>query len=685
MDFSTSARTTAFVVPAAARISALLLAVLGIFFCNNATILAAILLFGIVPWLYRVGGGWNYLRFVAFVLAPIATALLVVWGLLVKAPPGEPMGSSPSGGMLYAAIVSLRLAVLSGLFQALFQGLKGNEMLRSLREWGVSGDLLVIALATFAMVPEGKLRAEQVLMSRSARGLIGKRGWLNSNRQLPFILRPMLGWALRSAVQRAELWHHRGLLERLNTPCIQPLLGGTRNISDDVLAARAPSLHPQECTSSSWICIGSFHEFACEIRPGTISALVGANFSGRTDALRMLVGLQELPAGEVRVHGDGAYVGPETHASMSGLAHTVADELALYMDRAGDWAAVSSLVELFGLTSLATRNPTTLSGGEQASLALTCAAARKPSVLAVDCAFEQLDVTLRTRFMTWLSECGRNLMTTVIADNRFDELLPDELQVLNTIAEIDGWLSGAGESCLQVEPISVDTLTYRRSANPFTLRAEKVAFAYKKASQVLNGVDLELKPGSIYILEGPNGVGKSTLAKLLCGVQKPNSGAFFRDGHLYRPWDTPGRDVAYHFQNPDVQLFETSVTAEVTAGAVAHGMTPDALECQTRQLLEVFGLALVSNKHPLDLPFVLRKRVAMAATLASGCPWMILDEPTLGQDRQSVDGIAKLLDHLTQAGNGVIVISHSAAFKSKLANAIRITVSEGRILVKGEE
>ncbi len=80
--------------------------------------------------------------------------------------------------------------------------------------------------------------------------------------------------------------------------------------------------------------------------------------------------------------------------------------------------------------------------------------------------------------------------------------------------------------------------------------------------------------------------------------------------------------------------------------------------------MAAFGLTDMAHMHPLDLPFVLRKRVALAATLAMGCPWMILDKPTLGQDDETVLSLANIIERLLANGLGIVIISHSRWFRS---------------------
>jgi len=87
---------------------------------------------------------------------------------------------------------------------------------------------------------------------------------------------------------------------------------------------------------------------------------------------------------------------------------------------------------------------------------------------------------------------------------------------------------------------------------------------------------------------------------------------------------------------------------------------------RTEALMKAFGLSGLKEDHPLEMPFVIRKRIALAATLAMGCPWLILDEPILGQDHTSALALKSMIDQMSSKGFGIVVISHSEWFRSLL-------------------
>jgi energy-coupling factor transport system ATP-binding protein len=166
---------------------------------------------------------------------------------------------------------------------------------------------------------------------------------------------------------------------------------------------------------------------------------------------------------------------------------------------------------------------------------------------------------------------------------------------------------------------------------------------------VLANLNLKLEPGKVYRLAGPNGAGKSTLARILCGILRLNSGRIFVNGSAFDPYPHPGTLVRLHFQNPDAQLFGEPVRNELSS-------LPPSL----REAAALFaGLIPFLDTHPFDLPFVLRKRLALTLIFHTVAPWLIFDEPTVGLDEEAQSIIAACIDRLASAGYGVIFISHN--------------------------
>jgi energy-coupling factor transport system ATP-binding protein len=528
------------------------------------------------------------------------------------------------------------------------------------------------------MIPEGQLRAHQIITARYARGLIVKRSRLAALAQLPHVLRPLVAWTVRAALDRADLWIHRGLLEKVQENLRRPVV-----VAEDPLEGspetRNALVVEDTRTPPEVVQIRSFEDLQQLAVANPLMAVLGSNFSGRTNALRRVAGLDPIN-GAISSAGAGAYVGAEVHAAISGLARTVDEELRIYR-AASIEASPYPLARGLGLDALLTHEATTLSGGEQAALAIACALALHPKSLAIDCAFEQLDDEKRRIVMKRISSPALANCTRLIADNRFEELSNDDRACFDTICLIESQLANVDVAvAAEAEPITRD-FTYRLSTAPFALELRQLSFAYgaNRGAPVLENVSATLLPGHTYILNGQNGAGKSTLAKLLCGTLKPRSGVLCAAGKPFSPWLTPGRSVGYHFQNADVQLFCGTVAEELVVGAHAHWSDTATARAYAADVLRSFGLERLATRHPLDLPYVIRKRVALAASITAGAPWLILDEPTLGQDDSAAAALAMIIDQIASTGAGVIVISHSDAFRRSLEKASVLHIESGRL------
>lgn len=191
-------------------------AVLGSLVCTDLHLLCgaflAVLALSVVADVAR-----RFIRFLAAIMLPLALALTVVWVGVMGAPPGSPMGTDRRAALEYTLLIVLRLAVCSGLFQVTLLSIAPEQLLPTLRALRLQKEIAVMVLSTLIILPELRLRADQVLTARLARGLFGQPTLRNKLRQLPWMLGPLVSWTLRSALQRAETWEHRDLLDRLSS------------------------------------------------------------------------------------------------------------------------------------------------------------------------------------------------------------------------------------------------------------------------------------------------------------------------------------------------------------------------------------------------------------------------------------------------------------------------------------
>lgn len=367
--------------------------------------------------------------------------------------------------------------------------------------------------------------------------------------------------------------------------------------------------------------------------------IAGPNFSGRSAALR-----ERLK----NIAPTAFFIGPYAEAALSGLTSTVADEVAIYQSDAPNREAFTQL----DFEAYATRKPPTLSGGEQMLLALHCFSTSRYRAIGIDTALEQLDPENRNKALSYLA---RNEIDTVLTDNRIDNL--------------DGWTSTtlqATDAAFLCDLERVTSALAPRTAP--TIQIDRLSFCYPGGRDIFRDMNLTLAPGTIYRLVGHNGAGKTTLFRLLAGVLAPTGGGMTLDGVPYAPWRAGNRTFALAAQNPDHQWCGATLAEDIARrrrALVRYSdiAIPDDAACAT--LAGHLGVPSL-DQHLYELPLAARKRLSWLWAFAGAMPWVMLDEPTVGQDGATRDALSKAVARLASLGYGVLFITHDDAF----ANAI---------------
>ncbi len=204
------------------------------------------------------------------------------------------------------------------------------------------------------------------------------------------------------------------------------------------------------------------------------------------------------------------------------------------------------------------------------------------------------------------------------------------------------------------------------------------------AQEVLNGIDLEVNPGEIFVIMGPSGSGKTVLLRQLIGLEQPDEGEVLVDGLPIRaPEDTTRYRAAMVFQSGALL---TSMTVGENVGfflAEHHLEAPKKITEVVSQDLEQVGLKGTENKMPDELSGGMVKRVAIARALAIEPQLIFYDEPTSGLDPVSSVEIAKDIVKLNERIHATsIVVSHDRDLAFGIADRIAV-LNEGRILAVG--
>lgn len=213
------------------------------------------------------------------------------------------------------------------------------------------------------------------------------------------------------------------------------------------------------------------------------------------------------------------------------------------------------------------------------------------------------------------------------------------------------------------------------------IELQRVTHRYPDGTEALRGVDLTVAEGRSLALLGPNGAGKSTLLLHLNGILRPTTGRVVVDGVEIGP-DTV-RDVRAKvglvFQDPDDQLFMTTLFEDVAFGPLNNGTGPEEVSRLVHEALHEVGLADAASKPGHHLSFGERKRAALATVLVMRPRVLVLDEPTSNLDPRSR---RHMLDLLAGLGTTALIATHDMDVAWELC-ADAAVIDGGEIVAAG--
>lgn len=211
-----------------------------------------------------------------------------------------------------------------------------------------------------------------------------------------------------------------------------------------------------------------------------------------------------------------------------------------------------------------------------------------------------------------------------------------------------------------------------------------VSFSYDGAAPALDGVDLNIEDGEFFCILGGNGSGKSTFAKHLNALLRPDAGTVCVNG-----MDASDPELVYDirstagmvFQNPDDQLVATLVEDDVAFGPENLGVPSAQIAQRVREALKGVGLVGFERHETHALSGGQKQRVALAGVLAMEPRVLILDEASSMLDPRGRKGLMKACRALHDRGMTIVMITH---FMEEAAEADRVAVFQaGRVAMLG--
>ncbi len=224
-----------------------------------------------------------------------------------------------------------------------------------------------------------------------------------------------------------------------------------------------------------------------------------------------------------------------------------------------------------------------------------------------------------------------------------------------------------------------------RAADDKIISIHDLKFIYPGGVQALSGVSLDIRRGEYVAIVGGNGSGKTTLAKNIMGLLRPTSGTVLVNGTAVagQRIASIAHIVGYAFQNPDHQLFCSTVWEEVRFGPQNLGYPADDMDARVEHALRSMDLMSVKARPPFSLTLSERRRVSIASVIAMDPEVLIFDEPTTGLDMRESEALMASIARLNSEGKTVILITHDMKLVAKHAKRV-VVMSEGKVILDSD-
>lgn len=455
--------------------------------------------------------------------------------------------------------------------------------------------------------------------------------------------------------------------------------------------------------------VDSLKHVSFDIKSGSFVGVIGPTGAGKSTLCMALAGIipnlaDGTMTGLVEVNGMNTsrhsvsalserigYVQQDPEAQL--FCASVEDEIAFPLENRGIAPdiidkQIDVMLDLVGMTGYRKRVPASLSGGQMQRVAIAAALAAEPDVLILDEPTAALDPEGKQEVFDVLERIRQTRsMTVIMAEQDTEHIAYWADQVLfmvngelvrngdaSLFVREKGLLESSGvqvadDPLPQVKAVQQgkkhkkDKKNQPERSKDVVISLDHVSYQYERggnASKALDDVTFDIERGSFIGLIGRNGSGKTTLAKHLNGLIRPTQGTVTVDG-LDASKHSVGEmaaHVGFVFQNPDHQIFCSTIKEEIAFGPTALGLDGATVFKRVDEMLTLFDLHRYEDVSPATLGYGERRAVALSSVLAMRTPILVLDEPTAGLDHRLAARFLGTIEKLNQRGVTIVMISH---------------------------
>ena len=313
----------------------------------------------------------------------------------------------------------------------------------------------------------------------------------------------------------------------------------------------------------------------------------------------------------------------------------------------------SELVNLLELEKLVDKNIIYISSGERQKIAIGCSLSLEPEIIILDEPSSNLDFHMTKKLKQLIEKLKTKGYTIIIAEHRmyYIQDLIDRVFMINNGKVIEKTISD----------LKSNNEVPLRSLDIFNLELENISCKNKELlmeinnityKNILSNITTTVYKGDVIGLIGKNGVGKTTLLRLLSNIMKPNKGKIV------------GKVVPFLvMQDMDYQFFTESVESEMKFGSADNDLE------KIDSLLMKLGLTEFKDKIPFELSGGQKQRLLIAISALANVNLLMFDEPTSGLDYVNMTKVSGILKDLSK-NSALIVATHDIEFLYKTCNRV---------------
>ena len=439
----------------------------------------------------------------------------------------------------------------------------------------------------------------------------------------------------------------------------------------------------------------SLKDINLKIKKGECILLCGRSGCGKSTLLKLMNGI--IPefydgdiSGRVMVNGMNTFTtpiyklskdvgsvfqNPKTQFYTTNTTDEIAFGLENYgLDRAEINKKIEEVKNIFNLEALMNRNIFELSGGEKQKIAIASVFALDPKVFVFDEPSSSLDIDSMRELSKIIEKLKAVGKTIIIAEHR--------LWYLKNVVDRAIYLE-SGEIIKEYSMEEIQNLTeeerlktglrhtelqdgnFKRKKNTLknVTELEIYDLLYKRKKKTILKIDiLNFKRGKIIGIIGKNGIGKSTFARIVCGLEKQSSGRICKCGRQLSSKNRIKNSLLV-MQEVNNQLFTDTVYDEIN-------LTSDTDDEKINICMVDMQIAELKKKNPHTLSGGQKQRVLILSALLSNKSLLFLDEPTSGLDYASMKVVAENIKNFKEEKDLILIISHDYEFLEEVCDEI---------------